>query len=306
MVITHHPVLYNEVMTAINPTDGGRYVDATVGAGGHAAGLLELSSPTGLLLGFDLDSQAIEIASQRLLEFGPRVNLRRGSYTNIKDELDVVGWNKVDGILFDLGASSIQFDSPDRGFSFLSEAPLDMRFSNQSNKTAGDIINNVSEKELVRILFQYGEERYARRIANAIIEARPIYDTKNLAEVVANSVKFSRSRIHPATRTFQALRIATNDELENIELGVPQAIGLLVKGGRLAVIAFHSLEDRIVKNAFKRESEDCICPPKQPICTCTHHAQVKLITKKPITPGREEISANHRSRSAKLRVIEKL
>lgn len=302
----HLSVLYQEIITALRPVHSGRYVDATVGAGGHAWGILDASSPDGELLGLDLDPRALEIASQRLASFSDRVHLVHSSYTSLSTELLALGWDFVDGIVIDLGVSSMQIDTPERGFSFLKEGPLDMRFDPSQSVSADTIVNQFSETDIADILWKYGEERSSRRIARAIVQARPLHTTLELANVIARATGKSSSRIHPATRSFQALRIAVNQELHALEEFLPQAIAALRPQGRLAVISFHSLEDRIVKHTFKRESQDCICPPEQPVCTCGHLASVKEINRHPIEAGEDEIQSNPRARSARLRIVEKL
>ncbi len=303
--MAHRPVLYHEIILALQPHSTGQYVDGTVGAGGHAAGILEASIPDGQLLGLDLDPQALASARQRLAPFGGRCRLYQRSYTQLEQVLAEAGWEAVDGILLDLGVSSIQLDTAGRGFSFQGDGPLDMRFGPSVPQTAADLVNSLPEQELADILFQYGEERNSRRIARAIVRARPLHTTRQLAEVVA-AASPQRERIHPATRTFQALRIAVNRELEAVETVLPLAVRALKPGGRLAVISFHSLEDRLVKTFFRRESTDCLCPPRQPVCTCGHKASIKEITRRPVVAGEQEISDNPRARSAKLRVAEKL
>ncbi len=309
----HLPVLYKTIITALEPKSLRRYVDGTLGAGGHAAGILEASAPKGELLGLDLDPQALAIARERLAPFGKRAHIRQASYIAMKDEAAGLGWQAVDGILLDFGVSSMQLDKPERGFSFLNDGPLDMRFSPNTALSAADLVNTFSEEDLADIIFRYGEERFSRRIARSIIGNRPINTTRQLAELILKSIG-KKERIHPATRTFQALRIAVNEELEAVETVLPLAVSLLRNpdpasgkaGGRLAVISFHSLEDRIVKEYFRRESRDCICPPQQPVCTCGHKAIIKEITRKPIQADEEEIKTNSRSRSAKLRIVEKI
>jgi 16S rRNA (cytosine1402-N4)-methyltransferase len=302
----HQPVLYQETIDALAPHAAGRYLDGTVGAGGHAWGLLNASAPDGLLLALDVDPAALDLAAQRLAEFGERAALRRGSYGQMAEHLVAMNWDAVDGILLDLGVSSMQFDRPERGFSFQHEGPLDMRFDPNGGTTAADLVNELPEEELADIIFRYGEERKSRRIAQAIVKARPLHTTGELAAVIAKALGGKRSGIHPATRSFQALRIAVNGELDTLEAALPQAVTALKAGGRLAVIAFHSLEDRIVKQTFRRESQDCICPPEQPVCTCGHTASIKEITRRPIVAGENEVKANPRARSARLRVAEKL
>ncbi len=302
----HVPVLYQQVLAGLNPRPGGRYVDGTLGAGGHARGILQASAPDGLLLGLDVDPQALTLARAALAPFGERAILRRDSYTALREHLRSLGWPAVDGILLDLGLSSMQLDTPERGFSFREDAPLDMRFSPDTPQTAADLVNTLPEAELADILYRYGEERRSRRVARAIVAARPLYTTRQLAEVVARATRSGRPGMHPATRTFQALRMAVNQELQNIERALPQAVEALNPGGRLAVISFHSLEDRIVKRFLRRESRDCLCPPRQPVCTCGHKAVLRTLTRKPITADAEECARNPRARSAKLRIAEKL
>ena len=305
MTLSHQPVLYQQIIHALRPKSTGRYVDGTLGAGGHAAGLLAGSEPGGLLLGLDVDPQALDLARQTLAPFGERAYLKWAAYTSLTDQMAALGWEAVDGILLDLGASSMQFDTPERGFSFLADGPLDMRFSPSNPLTAAEIVNTWPEDELVDVLFRYGEERASRRIARTITQSRPISGTRHLAKVIEKAVG-RHGPHHPATQTFQALRIAVNSELESLEKTLPMAVQALAPGGRLAVISFHSLEDRLVKGFFRLESRDCICPPQQPICTCGHKASIQEITRRPITPTGEEINLNSRARSAKLRVAEKL
>ena len=304
--MTHLPVLYQQIIHVLQPRDSSRFVDGTVGAGGHAWGLLEASTPSGRLLGLDLDPQALELARERLAPFGDRAILKRASYTDLKGQLSRIGWEAVDGILLDLGVSSMQLDTPERGFSFRTEAPLDMRFDPKGEVTASDLVNHLTEEELADILYQFGEERKSRQIAKAIVNQRPIQTTTQLAELVVKVLGRRSGKIHPATRTFQALRIATNNELDAVRTVLPQAVQALVPGGRLAVISFHSLEDRIVKQYYRQESRDCLCPPKQPVCTCGHKAKIREISRKPLRPEGEEALANPRARSARLRVAEKL
>lgn len=302
----HQPVLYNEVLTALKPESGKRYLDGTIGAGGHAFGILERSSPDGELLGLDLDPEAVKIAFDHLKMFSGRVKVRKGSYLDAKNEIAECGWSKVDGIVLDLGVSSMQIDQPQRGFSFQKEGDLDMRFDPTTGQSAADLINDLDEKDLAEIIWRYGEERYSRRIASAIVANRPIKRTEQLAGLIRKVVGSSRSRIDPATRSFQALRIIVNKELSTLENALPELINLLEKDGRIAIISFHSLEDRIVKSFFRMESTDCICPPEQPICTCGHKASLRTITPHPIQATTAELASNVRSRSAKLRVAQKI
>ncbi|MCW5887519.1 MAG: 16S rRNA (cytosine(1402)-N(4))-methyltransferase RsmH [Anaerolineales bacterium] len=306
----HLSVLYKETLAALSPTPGGRYVDGTLGAGGHAGGLLEGSSPDGQLLGLDVDPEALALATQRLAPFGERAHIRHGSYADLAQHLAALGWGAVDGILLDLGASSMQFDQAARGFSFQKDGPLDMRFNPAAARSAADLVNTLPEAELADLLYAYGEERQSRRIARAIVAARPLHSSRALAELVAKTLGGKRpgrgGAIHPATRSFQALRIAVNGELDAVQAVLPQALAALKPGGRLAIISFHSLEDRLVKKYFRQESRDCICPPGQPVCTCGHTASLKELTRKPVAASPQEVAANPRARSAHLRVAERL
>lgn len=302
----HLPVLYHEIIQALLPHSPGKYIDATVGAGGHAWGILEKSAPNGLLLALDRDPQALAIAEQRLFDFKDRVKLVHASYLRLLEIMSEIGWQSVDGIVFDLGLSSMQLDTPERGFSFHTPGPLDMRYDPDQELDAAQLVNYLPETELADLIFRYGEEPASHRIAAAIVRARPVESNTQLAEIIAAATGGRHGRIHPATRTFQALRIAVNQELQAVEKVLPMAIQALAPGGRLAVISFHSLEDRLVKQYFRRESRDCICPPEQPVCVCGHKASLREITRHPIRPGEEEISTNPRARSARLRVAEKL
>jgi len=302
---THVPVLYDEVLELLQPRPGGRYLDGTVGAGGHARGILRASAPDGKVLALDRDAEAIAFARQRLAEYGQRVTLVKASHADMAAIAGRCGFDDFDGILLDLGLSSRQLAAGQRGFSFLREGPLDMRFDASQGPTAADLINNLSEAELADIFWRYGEERRSRKWARVIVANRPLTTTTQLADLIAAQVK-RRERIHPATQLFQALRIAVNHELEAVEQGVQAAVALLGANGRLAVISFHSLEDRLVKQTFRELSRDCICPPEQPICTCDRQPVLRLITRKAVQAGAEEIAANPRSRSARLRVAEKI
>jgi 16S rRNA (cytosine1402-N4)-methyltransferase len=302
----HIPVLYHEIINALAPYSGGLYIDGTLGAGGHAMGILAASDPDGKLLGIDLDPQALVIANRHLSVFKDRVFVRQGTYVDMASFVKEIGWLFVDGIILDLGVSSIQLDTKERGFSFLYDAPLDMRFDDQTSFNAADLVNSLAENDLANIIWKYGEEKYSRKIARIICQNRPINTTFELANLVKKAYGNQYSQIHPATRTFQAIRIAVNQEMQAIESVVPQAIRLLKPGGKLAIISFHSLEDRIVKSIFRTESKDCICPPNQPICTCNHIKSIKEVNRKPIEASPEEITNNPRARSAKLRIAEKL
>ncbi|MDX1663631.1 MAG: 16S rRNA (cytosine(1402)-N(4))-methyltransferase RsmH [Candidatus Promineifilaceae bacterium] len=304
----HIPVLYDEVLDLLQPRAGGRYIDGTLGAGGHTAGLLEESAPGGQVLAFDRDPGAIRFARQRLAPFGDRVSFAHASYAQMAQVAPQRGFEDVDGVLLDLGLSSRQLDSAERGFSFMREGPLDMRFDTTQGPTAADLVNTLPPDELADIFWRYGEEQNSRRYARAIAEQRPVETTAALAAIVEAEAPgwVRRKRIHPATQVFQALRIAVNEELAQLEEGLPAAIDLLRAGGRVAVISFHSLEDRFVKNLFRDLTQDCICPPRQPICTCDVQPVVRLVTRKPVMADEAEIEANPRSRSARLRVAEKL
>ncbi len=301
----HKPVLYKEIIHALQPKSSGRYVDGTIGAGGHARGVLEACAPDGHLLGLDVDPQALALARETLAPYEQRVTLAQASYASVLDEMRALDWDAVDGILLDLGVSSMQLDAPERGFSFQYDAPLDMRFNPESGPSAAELLNSESEADLADLLFKYGEEPRARMIAKMILSARPITTTTELAAIVKRAYP-GRSRIHPATRTFQALRIAVNNELGTLGTALPRAVQALRPGGRLAVISFHSLEDRIVKDFFRRESKDQVNPPYEQLYAEERKATLKEINRKPITPGEDEIRENPRARSAKLRVAERL
>jgi len=299
-------VLLQEVLDYLQPRPGGRYIDATVGGGGHAEAILEASAPDGRLLGLDADPEAIERTQRRLHRLEHRVILVHAHFDHLEKVATRTGFVPADGVLMDLGVSSDQLEAARRGFSFLQSGPLDMRMDPSLPRTAADLVNSLSEEELVRIIRTYGEEPRARRIAQAIVRHRPVTTTSELAALIEHVVpRRPGQRLHPATRSFQALRIAVNDELGALERALPQALNVLRPGGRVVVITFHSLEDRIVKRFFRRESKDCICPPRQPVCTCGHKAQVRLLTSKPVVPSAAEITRNVRSRSAKLRAVEK-
>ena len=309
----HIPVLYQEILKYLQPRPGGSYIDGTAGAGGHTKGLLLASAPNGRILAFDKDPEAIIFARQQLPEAGKRIVFVHASYASMVDKAPLYGFQRVDGILLDLGLSSLQLESANRGFSFMRDGPLDMRFDPSEGPTAADLLNELDVAELSTILWRYGEVRQSRRIAQAITNERPITSTRQLAELVARESTRSRSkrgkrssRIHPATQVFQALRIAVNEELDELESGLEAAVTLLKTGGRLAVISFHSLEDRLVKQFIRERSRECICPPHQPICTCNVQPTLRPVTRKVVRPSVTEIENNPRSRSAKLRVAERL
>lgn len=301
----HQPVLLREAVEALMVQPGGRYVDCTLGGGGHAMAILEASSPGGQLLGIDADPTAIGEARERLAPYGGAVALVNDNFSRVRQICREHGWDAVHGILFDLGLSSMQLDD-ERGFSFLRDAPLDMRFDPSQRITAADVVNGYPERELALIIARYGEDPHWARIARAIVKSRPIRTSLELAEVVSRAVGGPRGRIHPATRTFQALRIATNAELENLSQALGEAASTLGPGGRLVVISFHSLEDRLVKGFLRREAQGCICPPQVLVCVCGHRPVIRVITRKPISPTEEEKILNPRSRSARMRVAERL
>jgi len=295
-----------EVLRYLSVQPGGRFVDCTVGGGGHSLAILEAAAPGGLLLGIDADADALKIARTRLQSHTDSVLLSQANFRDLTAVCRKTNFIPVHGVLFDLGVSSYQLSAEGRGFSFQVEAPLDMRFGEGQTVTADEIVNTYSERDLADLIWRYGEEPASRRIARAIVGARPLATTSELAAVISRAAGGARRRIHPATRTFQALRIAVNDELNALTSALGQAIDVLGRGGRLVVIAFHSLEDRIVKQFMRRESRDCICPPEAPACTCGHRARLRLVTKGAARPSQEEVAVNRRSRSARLRAAEKL
>jgi len=308
MNFQHTPVLLKEVIDSLTLKKGSTIVDATLGGGGHSSEIIKKISPNGKLIGLDQDITAINSSKKKfekeLKDNGVELVFHNTNFANLSK---VLGDEKVDSILADLGVSSHQIDTAERGFSYMMDAPLDMRMGG-SKKTAHDVVNNYSEKRLEQIIRNYGEERYAGRIASAIVKNRPISTTHQLAKICTDAVPchYYKTGGHPAKRTFQGIRIEVNDELGVLERFIPQAIDSLKPKGRLAIITFHSLEDRIVKQMFRHFSTECLCPPKTPQCICGHVASVKLVTKKPIIPSDKEISENPRASSAKLRVVEKI
>lgn len=312
MEFSHVPVLYDECMRALAIKPDGIYVDGTMGGGGHSSGICERLGEGGLFIGIDRDIDAINAASKRLNDQGTPCEKRfvQSNYADIKQVLEREGIGSIDGALLDLGVSSFQLDNPERGFSYMSDAPLDMRMDAGSDFTAYDVVNGYSEKELFRIIKDYGEERWAKRIAEFIASARKekkIESTFELVDIIKAAIPAAARREgpHPAKRTFQAIRIEVNDELGALEKAVSDFIDVLAPKGRLAIISFHSLEDRIVKDTFKARLNPCICPPEFPVCTCGRKPDVNKITGRPIIPTDLEIENNPRSRSAKLRILEK-
>ncbi|HLJ79913.1 MAG TPA: 16S rRNA (cytosine(1402)-N(4))-methyltransferase RsmH [Ktedonobacterales bacterium] len=307
----HVTVLPAETLDWLAPHPGGRYLDGTLGGGGHTTLLLDRSAPSGRVLGIDADAAALGRVRERLAEAvaSGRLLLRQGNFAAMADIARAADFAPVDSIVLDLGLSSDQLADRERGFSFAADAPLDMRFDRTRGQPAGDLVNTLDEAELADLLWRYGEERRSRPIARRIVEARrqrPIARTGEVAKLVAAVVHGRPGGIHPATRTFQALRIAVNDELGSLETALPAAIELLRPGGRLAVISFHSLEDRIVKHAFQAEERGCICPPELPACVCGRSPRLRILTRHPVTAGPDEVARNPRSRSAKLRVAQRL
>lgn len=302
----HTPVLLGEAMAGLQARPGAYIIDCTVGLGGHASAILDRIMPSGRLLGIDADPEAIRVCKEELKEYGEAITLVDDNFLNLEVICGRYQFHPVDGILFDLGVSSMQLDTAERGFSFHLDARLDMRFDPRQELTASDIVNTFSEQELARLIAEYGEERHSRRIARYIVQNRPVATTLELAHLVEQAVRSKRARIHPATRTFMALRIATNSELQNLEPALRQASGLLRPGGRLAVISYHSLEDRIVKQFMRRAASSCLCPPGTVMCRCGHAPTLKLISRKVIKPTSLETESNPRSRSAKLRIAERL
>ncbi|MDD6273328.1 MAG: 16S rRNA (cytosine(1402)-N(4))-methyltransferase RsmH [Clostridiaceae bacterium] len=301
----HVSVLHRECIEGLRIRVDGVYVDATLGGAGHSASIAQRLT-TGRLYGLDRDDDALAAAGERLAPFGSRVTLVKTDFRNMADHIR----EPIDGVLFDLGVSSFQLDEPERGFSYMHDAPLDMRMDRTAGLTAYDVVNEYAREELKRIIADYGEERFAGPVAAAIVRARegkPIRTTLELADIVASAIpNAKRERQHPAKRTFQAIRIAVNDELAAVEEGIRAAVGLLAPGGRILVITFHSLEDRIVKSEFRRLSNGCTCPPDFPVCVCGAKPVVRIVNHKPILPSAEELAENPRSRSAKLRIAEKI
>lgn len=309
MTIEHRPVMLREALEALAVHPGGTYVDCTVGLGGHAVAILEAASPDGRLLGIDADPEALAVARERLAPFGERATLVEANFLDLAAVAAARGFSQVDGVLFDLGVSSLQLESAGRGFSFQVEAPLDMRFNPRQRRTAAELVNELGAEELARLLWEFGEERQSRRIARALVAQRPLRTTLDLAKAVEQAVGrgwAGRSKTHPATKTFLALRIAVNEELDALVDGVRAAHGLLGFGGHLVVIAFHSLEDRIVKRFLRREASACICPPGIPICRCGHQPTLRLVARRALRPSPGEVAANPRSRSARLRAAQRV
>ena len=312
MEFNHYSVLLNETIENLNIKPDGIYVDGTLGGGGHAYQVASRLSEKGRLIGIDQDADAIAAAGERLKEFGDKITIIRSNYANMKEELHRIGVEKVDGIVLDLGVSSFQLDTPERGFTYRDEnAPLDMRMDDRQSLTAKDIVNGYSEMDLYRIIRDYGEDKFAKNIAKHIVQERakkPIETTGELTEIIRTSIpmKVQVTGGHPAKRTFQAIRIELNKELEVLQDNLDDMIDLLNPGGRICIITFHSLEDRIVKTNFKRNENPCTCPSDFPVCVCGKKSKGKVVTRKPILPSEEELEVNSRSKSAKLRVFERV
>ena len=303
---SHEPVMLKETVDSLDCTPGGVYFDGTLGGAGHAYEILVRTDPDGVLIGVDRDEDALSESARRLEPFGDRALLVKGNFADIGKIVSELGFQKVHGILLDLGVSSHQFDTPDRGFSFSLDAPLDMRMDQQGGVTAFDIVNGFPEEKLKKIIKEYGEEMMPGRIVRAISERRklsPIETTGELAAIIAAALpgRLKKKRIHPATKTFQALRIAVNNELENLHAAIESGIDMLEEGGRISIIAFHSLEDRMVKNLFRSWEKGCICPPDLPVCSCNRKSKLRVLTRRPVMPGEAEIMSNPRARSARLR-----
>ncbi len=311
MEFQHQPVLMNQTLNSLKLRPGGVYLDGTLGGGGHTEAILQATEPDGKVIGLDQDDEALAAASQRLKPFGERFCPIRANFAEMEQVLAAEGIAGLDGVL-DIGVSSHQLDEPDRGFSYMQDGPLDMRMDRRGGQTAADLVAELSESELANLIYRYGEEKFSRRIARRIVEQRaqtPIESTKQLAELISAAIPAAQRRKekqHPAKRTFQALRIAVNDELGVLERGLVAAFASLKSGGRLSVITFHSLEDRIVKNYFAGLAKGCECPPEFPVCVCGKQPQALLITRRPQTATEDELQSNPRARSAKLRTVEKL
>lgn len=310
MDFSHKSVLLNETIEGLNVREGKIYLDGTLGGAGHSYEILKKLHGTGLLIGIDQDQEALKAARERLSEF-KNVEYFNLNYIDFEKALDELGIEKIDGVLLDIGVSSYQFDNPERGFSYRFDAPLDMRMDKSLEISAKDIVNTYSEDEITEIIREYGEEKWASRISKFIVQERKnkkIDTTFELVEIIKNAIPAGarRNGPHPAKRTFQALRIEVNKELDVLKNSIDKFVHRLNPGGRIAIITFHSLEDRIVKNSFKYLEKDCICPPTSPICICNKKREIKIITRKPITASEDELKENNRSHSAKLRIAEKL
>ena len=310
MAFEHVSVLLHETVDGLNVRPDGTYVDATLGGGGHAFEVCSRLGDKGRLIGIDQDADAIKAASERLAGFGEKVTIIRSNYRDMKLQLQTIGVDKVDGIVLDLGVSSYQLDTAERGFSYRADAPLDMRMDQRQKMTAGDIVNGYSEAELYRVIRDYGEDRFAKNIAKHIVAERakgPVETTGQLNEIIRHAIpmKIQKTSGHPSKRTFQAIRIELNHELDVLRDSLDDMIDMLTPGGRICIITFHSLEDRIVKSAFRKNENPCTCPSDFPVCVCGKTSKGKVVTRKPILPSEEEMESNSRSKSAKLRIFER-
>ena len=294
------------MLAALQVKTDGKYIDCTAGEGGHSLAILQAATPMPRVLSIDMDGEALETAAERMRDYSDNSTVRQANYGDVAQVAAETGFTNADGLLLDLGLSSLQLDKGERGFSFRHNAPLDMRFDNSRGITANTIVNQYDEQELANIIYRYGEERRSRRIARTIVRNRPVRTTTQLADIVLSAVGRQRGRINPATRTFQAIRIAVNDELGNVQRGLDAAVDTLGVAGRLVVITYHSIEDRIVKNAIRHMASDCICPPSVPQCACDKEPTVRIINRRVIKPSDEEVRANPRSRSARIRIAERL
>ena len=304
MQIHHSPVMVGEVLNSLAPKTGKKFIDCTMGESGHSEEMLKMGAK---VLGIDLDTEALEVSRRRLHEYGSQVKFAHGNFSELENIASDQGFLGADGILLDLGFSSLQIETPTRGFSINRNAKLDMRFNLKQNITAHEIVNSYDEEHLSQLIYSLGEERASRKIARSIVRSRPINTTTELADLVIKAVgRRAKSKIHPATKTFQAIRITVNQELENLKSALDAAVRVLAVAGRLAIISYHSLEDRIVKQFFKLESMECICPPTTPLCICNHTARLSLVRRKIMRPSANELNNNPRSRSARLRLAEKI
>jgi len=307
----HVPVMVAEVLSLLQPRSGGTYIDCTIGGGGHSLGLIERILPNGRLVGIDRDEEALRAAFENLKRYSANLILEKGNFADLEAITEYLGVAEADGVILDLGVSSHQLEAAERGFSFRHDAALDMRMDTAQTVTARELVNSLSERNLAELIWKLGEERWAKRIAKFIVEKRshrPIETTRELVDVILAAVPVgARSEtIHPATKTFQALRISVNRELESLQAGLDAAVRLLAKGGRICVLSYHSLEDRIVKETFARHAGRCTCPSGLPVCACGAERRIKILTRRPMVPSEEEVRANPRSRSARLRAAEKL
>lgn len=303
MKFEHKSIMVDEAIEILQPKDNEIFLDCTAGGGGHSLKIGELLNPEGMIIGIDRDIAAVNAASGKLSALKCKVEIVHGNFSDLNKILDDLNIEKIDGVIFDLGISSYQIDNAERGFSYMHDAPLDMRMNREQKFSAYDVVNEYSEENLIKIFHEYGEEKFSKRIAKAVINSRPIKTTGELVKIIENVVPYTKS--HPAKRVFQAIRIEVNNELEILSNAIISAVGRLKVGGRIVIITFHSLEDRIVKNTFKKLAQDCICPKDFPVCVCNHKAEIKILGKSK-TATDDELNKNSRAKSAKLRAAEKL